>query len=777
MANCPKCEELMLKIEELEHEIKLIKGELNPRESDIEHTMFLNVEERINLFYNLFASRNDVYAEKWISNGKKGYSPVCAIKWDKPRCQLPKVRCYECENRQFSTLTKKIVEKHLRGEMVIGVYRINKSNETKFLAIDFDKFSWKEDVLAVKNAADILGISSYIEVSSSGNGAHLWFFFKNLISARLARQLGERILVKGMELRHSISYDSYDRMFPNQDYLGNGGFGNLIALPLQKNVRNLHFTEFVDDNFNVIENQWDVLNNVTQIDVTEIMTAINSDDEIIVEHKPWEKQTNPVLTQNDFSETIEIVVANGVFINKKSLSSNAISKLKELAVFKNPEFYKKQKLRLPVFNVPSRIVCFADFDEYLRLPRGLIKEVKEFFHQNNVEYLIVNKINDQKKIDVEFIGKLREEQSTVVDRLLNQETGVLQAPTGFGKTVVAAGLISEIKSNTLIIVPTKQLLLQWIERLNQFLIVNEEKNIKISPKGRKMKLPLIGQIGGGKKRPGKIIDVAIMKSLIVKDEVIDEIKDYGTIIVDECHHVPAFSFEMIMNSVNAKNIFGLSATPYRKDKLDPIIFWQCGEKIVAYGEEKLLSRTVRKINYISYEHAEINVPIATFYSKIAEDNKRNNLIIDEIIKCLDDKRKILVLSERINHVQILKEMLPSDKCICLTGKLSKKELSKSLANLHEYIDGYVVFATGKYVGEGLDISELDTLFLTMPVSWKGVTTQYIGRIERNHPKKDNVLILDLVDALPVAKKMYKNREKVYINQGYQIDDGFYDVKM
>ena len=392
-----------------------------------------------------------------------------------------------------------------------------------------------------------------------------------------------------MNKRHEIRFKSYDRLFPNQDTMPKGGFGNLIALPFQKAARRNNNSEFVNERFESYSDQWAFLSSIQKIAedyIQDLIPELCHGHELGVlkideeeTQKPWET-CKVTLQKDDFPKQIEIVKANMLYVPKNTISHRALNRLKRLATFKNPMFFKQQAMRLSTYGHPRVISCADETRDYLCLPRGcgtdLITELEQF----GVEINFIDKTNHGKTIDVEFNGQLRDEQSLALEQLLPYDTGILSGTTAFGKTIVAIKLIAERKVNTLILVNKVSLLSQWKDRLSQFLFVNEAlpkmSNTTGKKKGRKKKISIIGQLGASKNALSGIVDIAVMQSLSRLGEVKDCVKNYGMIIADECHHAPAFSYENILKTTDAKYVYGLTATPTRKDGHHPILLMHCG---------------------------------------------------------------------------------------------------------------------------------------------------------------------------------------------------------
>jgi hypothetical protein len=488
---------------------------------------FSDPMEKIQLFMSLFKGRDDVYAKRW-ENQKKGifgYSPVCLNEWQPGLCAKPKGKCADCVHKSYTVLDEKVIDDHLRGrnDFVAGIYPLRRDETCCFLAIDFDAEEWQKDVTALRDVCAGYNISIAIERSRSGNGAHVWFFFENPVSAILARRFGSALLSYSMSKRHEITFKSYDRFFPNQDTMPKGGLGNLIALPLQKAARNNHNSVFIDENFEPFNDQWAFLANIQKLSEEEIEMLTSKlghgnelgvlrKDEEDGEEKPWEKR-KVKLVRTDFPQDIEIVKANLLFIPKTGISQRALNQMQRFAAFNNPEFYKAQAMRLSVKKIPRIISCSEETAKYLCLPRGCEAELTALFNELDIEAHFIDKTNSGKSINVKFNGSLRDEQPEAIDKLLKADCGVLSGTTAFGKTVVAIKLIAERKVNTLILVDKVSLVSQWLTRLTEFLTINESlPHVDAEKKrGRKKIQSIIGQLGAAKDNLSGIIDIAVMQ--------------------------------------------------------------------------------------------------------------------------------------------------------------------------------------------------------------------------------------------------------------------------
>lgn len=738
-------------------------------------------EGKVQLFRSLFQGREDVFAIRWVGkDNRSGYSPACYNDWQHEVCgKYKKIPSAKCENRKLIPLDDKQIYRHLSGEIVIGVYPLLEDDTCRFLAIDFDKKGWRDDVRALIDVCNQYHVPGYVEISRSGKGAHVWFFFDEKISAAQARRLGTVLLTNAMENHHQIGFDSFDRMFPNQDTMPKGGFGNLIALPLQKKARENGHSEFVGQQLHRIDDQWLFLSQVERLSkqrINAILAELPSCHDSMGlsqiktsekdETMPWETKQAQSEEYKDLPSQVEIVLSNMIYIEKAGLPQKLMSDIIRLAAFQNPEFYRAQAMRMPIYNIPRVINLSSETDEYLAIPRGCLEDLSKLV--SNLGIMLIQK--DLRfpgtPINATFAGKLSSDQLLAGTALLKHENGILSATTAFGKTVVAIWMIAQRKTNTLVIVHRKQLMNQWVERLKCFL-----------------QEPEIGQVGGGiDKRTGKI-DVAIIQSLTHKHSVKELVKDYGMVIVDECHHISAFSFEQVLKSVRAKYVYGLTATPIRQDGHHPIVYMQCGPiRYKVNAKSQVLQRPF--VHRVVFRHTDFSmikrgedaeIKITDIYQALLEDNKRNDMILDDIIAAIVAGKSPLVLTERTAHVEFFAQKLAgfSKHVIALKGGMGRKQLKAVMDKLHSIPDKdeRVIIATGKYSGEGFDDSRLDTLFLTMPISWKGVLQQYAGRMHRAHDNKTEVVIYDYVDMNePMLANMYRKRLKGYEGMGYAIRD-------
>jgi len=745
-------------------------------------TSSLSNEEKVALFRRLFRGRSDVYALRWENRaGKNGYSPACANEWKLGICEKPRIACAQCPHRQLLPITDQVIFDHLAGRHTIGTYPLLSDDTCHFLAVDFDESDWREDVRAFIQSCRELDVPHAVEISRSGSGAHVWIFFADVVSARDARQLGSALISHACARTRQLKLNSYDRLFPNQDTLPNGGFGNLIALPLQKHRRARGATVFVDDDLRAYPDQWEFLSRLQPMDAHEIESVIlrvtrgahpldvsflDSEDGL---DTPW-KSSIPKIAPlpGPLPASLNAVLADRLYIEKVSLVQPLANRLIRLATFSNPEFHQAQKLRLPIWNKPRLISCAEQFPQHIALPRGCLDAMLELLREHNIGCQLQDERCNGEQLELFFNGQLRADQAAAVEDMLRFDHGILCAPTAFGKTIVAAALMAHRNVNTLILVHRKELLKQWHERLQSFLVCA----------GHDATLPLIGRIGGGTFKPSGKIDIALMQSLHRRGETNAIVENYRHVIIDECHHLSAVSFEAILKRVRARYILGLTATPVRRDGKHPILFMQCGPiRHTAARPSGMPQRLEVMAKFVS-TNAEFpgNTPIQTIFRELANDNTRAHMVVDAIIHAYRQGRKILALSERTDHLNILHEKLQGqvETLFLLHGRQPKQQRTDMLIQLGNLSTKAprVLLASGRLVGEGFDHPPLDTLILTMPISWKGTLQQYAGRLHREQVDKHHVSVIDFIDTgHPSLLRMWQRRQRGYRAMGYRILTG------
>ena len=528
---------------------------------------------------SLFRGREDVYAKRWHSekSGKSGYRPVCLNEWNTWLCDKRKTKCADCENRKFAPLDENAIRGHLQGKAAngtdtVGVYPLTEDERCYFLALDFDGEGWKEDISAVREICGKNDISMLAERSRSGQGGHIWFFFADKVKAFQARKFGTLLISGAMRVRHNIGFSAYDRLFPNQNIMPKGGFGNLIALPLQGGPRRNGNSVFVDEDFTAYPDQWQVLSCVSRMNEKELKEKIGAisiydepPEQTVFQTDKKEVGTKPQagFSAEDFPPLVRISCSNMVYMEKRGVSERALGAIKRMGAYANPEFYKAQKMRLPTYGKPRFICVYEEDDMRIAIPRGRLDRLRSLLKEAGAQFSLDDRRNGGEKIDVSFHGTLREEQQRAFSALMSRDTGVLSATTAFGKTVVGARIIAEKKRSTLVLVHTSALLNQWKSALTKFLDFGYELPEREKMRGRKKELSYIGQLGATKNTLNGKIDIAIIQSLGGKDGIKEVVRNYGLVIVDECHHVPALMFEQALKAVNAKYVYGLTATPVR----------------------------------------------------------------------------------------------------------------------------------------------------------------------------------------------------------------------
>lgn len=762
--------------------------------------------DKLELFRNLFTGRKDVHAHGYRrKDGGIGYTPACANEWRPgicPKASHQRIKCAECRSRTFLELNDAAIIAHFKGSDdrlrdVIGQYVLDKDCNTNVLVIDFDKADWKEATNAIRLVVRNHGINAAVERSRSGNGAHVWFFFLEPINAKTARDFGSCLIAEAAALNKTITFEAFDRMIPAQSTIPEGGFGNLVALPFQGKAQREGNSVFVDERFEPFPDQWLYLSQIQLISRATVDRLIEG-----TENKPLgiatAAATNKTrrnvqkprkrlpLTPRDFPSNLLVTQADMLYIPEKSLSPAAQMEVRRLATFANPEFFRAQSMHQSVFGKPRLIDLSELRDGRVAIPRGCKAQLEQLIQEARVTADYSDERSTGNPIEMAFKGTLHPEQQIAADQMLEYEDGIMSAPTGFGKTVIGAYLIAAVGLPALVIVPKTALITQWKSQLERFLDITDTREPVRTPKGRisKKQPPLIGQIGGGKTAVSGLIDVASFQSLSGKDSQTGEpivkglVRNYGLIICDECHHAAAPQLELILKSAPAKYVYGLSATPERSDGLTRALSMLCGPlryvidpkaQAIQQGIQRIVRPRFTGIRLPAYE------PGASFnqiLDLLCTHAARNELIVNDAIEAASNGRHPLVLTKRKKHAEELFGMLKNQghEPVLLTGEIDAKERKTILSSLPRFEHEHrIIVATESLLGEGFDLSYLDTLLIATPISWDGSITQQAGRLHRSHEGKRRVEIFDYVDlSIPMLARMYQKRLKTYAKLGYEV---------
>ncbi|MCG3655733.1 DEAD/DEAH box helicase [Aliarcobacter butzleri] len=700
-----RLEELYIQKTKIEEEIAFITNQIKEK-ATLNQKKSFSKNEKIELFKSLFVARFDIYAKKWVSRdgSKQGFFPV--------------TKTFQGED--YTPLTNYEVEEHLRGNLFLASYCINQKNMSKFVVFEIAD----EDKFKLQIALNSLNIKAYYELSSY-NSLFVWVFFEEEISSKIAFNFALYLLKKA-----NISAKTY----PNKEFATKENLGNCIELPLHLKHRDKNRTVFIDMNTNKIyEDQWSVLANVSKVSKQTISNFADVPNSTNVQ-KDLKKIEFPL-------EKIEIILEDYIYIPTLNLSKSLISKLKSFATFENPQIKVLLSLRKPLFNTPKYIRSFEENENFLMLPRGLKETLIDFFNVNAVSYSFVDKrvLNKIQTKTVTF--NLRPEQNEAIKEIKKFDYSICVAPPGFGKTLLGAKIFEIRACTTLIVVNKNMLLNQWIERFVDYFGYNKKD---------------IGYLGKGFNKLNGQIDVATMQSLKNDPKIIE---NYSFVIVDECHHIPALTFEQIIKSFKGKYILGLSATPNRKDELQPILFQQLGE--ISYEYKKKKTHT-NKLQIIRTEFISQADNYATIINELCIDEDRNNLIVDIIKKNID--RKILLLTDRIEHINVLESLLQKENIdyISVHGSLNKKE---QVENMNLVKTKSLILATTSYFGEGIDFPHLNTILFATPISYYGRLIQYLGRIGRGNQECLAIDFLDSKNAM--LNSAYKKRLEGYKQMHYR----------
>lgn len=760
-------------------------------------------------FFMMFCrGRKDVYDLRYTNpkTGKNGYYSQCFNRWDRG-CHIQKkdgVRCKDCELRAYKPVTLPLIKAHMNGtdpngNDVVAIYPMLENNLCQLLVFDFDNHAkgaeqedyaniddgWKEEINALRHICKNLDVDAVVERSRSGRGAHLWIFFKEMVPARLARRFGFALLEKGAESVNLKSFKYYDRMIPTQDALPEGGLGNVIALPLQGMALKSGNSAFIDENWNAYEDQLNVLAGTRRLtrqgieDYLSLWYSTGSISEDNGTDAPWDK--NSEIEAGSVKGVVRIVLADRIYIDSTGMSNKTKRQLRRMATFSNKQYFQNQAMDMPNYDESRFIYLGSDEGKYIVLPRGLREEILKKFDNAGISYKIEDKRTKGQELNISFRGELRESQIPAVETMLENETGILHAATAFGKTVVCCDMIARRGISTLILVDRADLMNQWIKRLEEFLDIDEELPEYQTKTGRTRKRKsLIGNLQGAHDTLTGIVDVAMIRSLKKKDGFHPKLKEYAQVYFDECHHAASDSAIEVLQEINAKYVYGVTATPKRGDGkekineflLGPIRYWFTAKD---RAEEQNINHLVypRFTRTVKPHHLSKTPYGNDAYELIRNNDVRDEQIIRDVADCVQAGRTPVVLTKYVDHAKKLSERLKTyaDRLILLTGANGTKARRAQVEELNKVdnSDSLILVGTGSLLGEGFDFPRLDTLFMATPVSGENVVEQYVGRLNRDYDGKENVIVYDYVDShIPKFDKMYSARMKAYKKIGYEL---------
>ena len=762
-------------------------------------------------FMMLCRGRKDVYVQRYTNpkTGKNGYYTQCYNRWDSG-CHIGRkdgLRCKDCEFQAYKPITIELLKAHMigadpNGNDVIGIYPMLENNLCQLLVFDFDNHAqgaeqddfansdseWKKEVNALRMICKKLNVDVAVERSRSGRGAHLWIFFREMIPARLARRFGYALLEKGSEYVNLKSFRYYDRMIPTQNALPEGGLGNVIALPLQGLALKSGNSVFVDENWNAYEDQLRFLASLRRISRQEIENYLAkwySTGNVDIEEgtdTPLEKTTD--FDASGIDSVVRIVLSDRIYIDSSGMTNKLKRQIRSMATFSNRQYYQNQAMDIPNYDMSRFIYLGTDEGNYIVLPRGLREELLQRFEKAGICYKIEDKRTIGRKIRVEFNGDLKPSQVPAVDVMLDHEVGILHAATAFGKTVVCCDMIARRGVNTLILVDKADLMNQWLDRLNEFLVIDEELPEYRTKGGQTRKRKtLIGHLQGAHDSLTGIVDVAMIRSVKKKDGFHPMLNNYGQVIMDECHHGASDSAIEVLQEVKARYVFGVTATPKRgdgKEKINEFLLGPIRYRFTA--KDRAVEQNIDHLVYPRFTctvktHHLSKAPYGNdAYELIRKNDVRDEQIIRDVVRCVEAGRTPVVLTRYVDHAERLAERLEqyAERLILLTGSNGTKVRRKQVDELNsvDESDSLILVGTGSLLGEGFDYPRLDTLFMATPVSGENVVEQYVGRLNRDYEGKENVIVYDYVDShIPKFDKMYAARLRAYKKIGYELCTG------
>ena len=700
----------------------------------------------ITLFKSLFRGRQDVYAVRWEKDGKGGYMPAYKVDWsDYNKHKASGGTFKDYSKKEYLPFGDEAILNHLSGKETVGIYPLLEDNTSHFIAADFDEENWKESILKLYSACSKFEIPAYIERSRSGNGSHLWVFFDENLPAEQTRKFMFELLREASIISHFEKEPSFDRLFPNQDFHSGKGLGNLIALPLNgKAIQNGNSAFVNPNNFEPFLDQFETIVGFQKLSKIKFLNLYEG----FFNQKPKESIKSNILseTQNE----LEIQITNQVHLKTFQLNKKLIAFLRDNLNFLNSDYLVKKNMGKSTFNIEKYFRLIEETPEGVMIPRGFVANIVNFCKQEKISFKVIDNRKKLDPVDFDSEIELLPQQELAIEKIADKDFGVIVSPPGSGKTIIGLEIIAQKRQPALIIVHRQQLFDQWIERIQSFLKIPKQE---------------IGQIGNQKFKVGKEITVAMIQSLTRSYEISKIANSFGTIIVDECHHIPAKSFREAIVNFNSFYLYGLTATPKRKNNDEKLIYVYIGNILYNAGQIEQIKQNIVK--------AEINVRETSLYAPfdykidkyetisriLIHDTQRNSLIIDDLENNVGRFKTVLVLTERKAHVDILNLYLKDKfETITIHGDDSERSRKSKLEQLK--LGHYkIVISTGQYFGEGVDVENLECLFIVYPFAFEGKLVQYIGRIQRSGKPP---VIFDYRDSkIDYFDKMFRQRNRYY----------------